>query len=445
MRFSVTSFIRPLVCLSLAVVALAVLVGRNASQGFVARYHATPRYQAINGMIFSFAEATPRFLDRENGTLVRFQLAQGDSLEYASCSPWRNERNESQLVGRWTRRARGGTGDYCEDVGLARYSFPSGRVIDRTSLDIMPIGPICWYPGTEERILFAAGDGQLHYFRFDGRDRETIRDENGTAQPKPLRWKVPPPGEGNVLVADPVWPAHSQWKRRILVSLSYQLETSGRAVHVGPEIWWLELDKEGESIEKAGRLTIGKTDSDDGQSPVHERLPNLAATLDGRFALAYLSCPEDRRYWSLRVAPVVIEAGTGNPRLETTTIPTLDPSCAPAPPTFSPDGRWVYGMVLTEGSEPRPQRFSVVETLAALQAPRLSSRDRRGAQTRSLLNDTKVLVQLSSHFARHPGIDDKAGGYGRSHAVPLTADGPLGLPALDDHSADSRRRDARGG
>jgi hypothetical protein len=451
MRFSLTSLVRPLVYLVVVVSAVAIAVGRNEPQSLPLRYPAKVRYQAVNGMLFKRAGGTPIFLDREDGTLRRFRLPQGDSLDYASCSPWWDQQNEFQVVGRWTRRTELGIKGYCDDVGLARYGFPSFRVIDRIALDMVPIGSLCWYPGTEERILFAAGDGRLYHFRFSDSGPDAPHDETGKGWPQPLLWKATPPGEGNVYLADPVWPADRGWNRRILVSLSYQTRKSGRSVQKESQIWWLQLDNAGQAIEAAGRLTTEDPEpkADDRTSPLIERLPSLATTPDGGLALAYLSRRKDRRHWSLRVAPVEIDAGTGSPRLPALSVPSIAESCLPAAPPFSTDGRWVYGLVDTGRSEPRLLRFSVVETLAALRAPRLAGRIRRESRARSWLNAAEVLVQLSGHFACRSVIVREAGRHGSSHSVPVAADavdgGSGGRPALDDRSADPGRRDARGG
>jgi hypothetical protein len=335
-------------------------------------------------------------------------------------------------------------------VGLARYHFPSCRVIDRIALDVMPIGSLCWYPGTEERILFAAGDGRLYHYRFPDSGRDEPQEETGKGGPQELLWKVTPPGEGIVHVSDPVWPADRGWNRRILVSLSYQTGTSYRPVQKGGQIWWLQLDDAGLAIEAAGRLTPEDptTESDDRTRAFHERLPNLATTPDGRLVLAYLSCQQDRRHWSLRVAPVEIDAGTGNPRVQALRIPSIAEPCMPTAPAFSVDGRWVYGVVATGGSEPRPERFSVVETLAALRGPRLAGRVRLESPARSLLNAASVLVQLSGHFACRFEIVREVGRHGSSHPVRFAADAPDGSggrPALGARSGDPGRRDARGG
>jgi hypothetical protein len=248
---------------------------------------------------------------------------------------------------------------------------------------------------------------------------------------------------GLVHISDPAWPADPGWDRRILVSLSYQVAGAGRPGFQEPQVWWLQLGEDGLSIEGAGRLTVADA-AEDRAATAHERLPNLATTPDRGLALAYLTST-DRRYWNLRIVPVEIEEGTGIPRVRTSIVPRVAESCLPTAPTFSPDGRWVYGVLRARGSGPRLSRFSVVETLAALQAPRLSRLDRPEVVADGPLNGATPGVQLSGHLARRTEIAREAGRHDSPRPVARRADGLRGLPDRDDRPDVAGGRDARGG
>ena len=78
-----------------------------------------------------------------------------------------------------------------QDFGVARFTVPEGRLIDRVKLDHVPIGDPCWVPGVTPRILFSAGDGYLYRYEFEESNARPFWMKPATV-PEPSRWRGGP-------------------------------------------------------------------------------------------------------------------------------------------------------------------------------------------------------------------------------------------------------------
>ena len=99
---------------------------------------------------------------------------------------------------------------------------------------------------------------------------------------------------------------------------------------------------------------------------IEQRLPNIVATADGDLALAYLSRESSQSLWDLRVASITIDPATGVPTVGRGRSQGLAGGFLPSTPTFSADGRSVYGIRNHDriGSQLVARRFSVTDVLA---------------------------------------------------------------------------------
>jgi hypothetical protein len=310
----------------------------------------------------------PRFLDRETGQFVRFNFPDGDTLDYAACSPWCDDRGQYQVVGRWMNRSGEGNTGLPREFGLARYTFPEGRAIDRIALDVTPVGEPCWVPGLTPRILFASGDGNIYGYTFEEEDGISPVGAEIPERPQPrrLEWRTARPGSGLVCFKDLIWPSDPRLGGKLIASLTYQVRPNGKAMFVGSQLWWLQLSDDQTAIEAAGRLTVPDSRDPEPDQGLEERLPNVAPTPDGGLTLAYLVRAKNQGLWELRVAPVASDLGTGTPLVRCESSRTLARHCIPTTPAFSTDGRWVYG-ILHPGpgiAEVQAQRFSMVGALS---------------------------------------------------------------------------------
>jgi hypothetical protein len=362
MRIYLTLIVRLIVLVSAGLCGLAIELGRLSPRPTDSRRTETSVCLGLDDYLSRTPGSRSRFLDPESGKYLEVSLPAGDVLELASCSPWKDGRGESQVAGRWTLRKRGRS-DLWEDVvlelGLARYTFPGGEVLDHVATDVVPTRRPCWVPGPLPRILFTAGDGQLYRFDFEdaGGRLRSRREGDAHPDPYPLRWRTPPPGKG-LIIRDPNWPTAATWERRIIVSLSYhERREDGTPALADPQLWWLRLNPEVTAIEEAGRLTHPEP----SLLRFNEIMPGVTTLPGGGLLVAYLTQQEGRRGWSLRVAPLAPDAASGRPRVDDRAGLDIAEHCVAAPPTFSADGRWVYSLIRATPGQVLPRRHSVSE------------------------------------------------------------------------------------
>jgi hypothetical protein len=343
MRVSLNGLVRLVGLLALVSCAVAVGLARLEPAAAHFRLAAPPHYGVINGFVLSTPPGETRFLDAETGRFCRITVPEGDRLDYGTCSPWQDEEGESQVVGRWSRRTPGGAESLAEEFGLARYSVPSGRVLDRVPLEVVPAGHPCWFPGTAARVLYAGTDGRLYRLSFEGPGAAGGAGGD-PPRPQPIDWRCPAPGIKQ-MVRDPVWPTDPRLGGRLIVTLSYRPSAAELALTPG-RLWWLRLSDDGAAVVDAGPLT--ETEPAAGQRPLgraEERFPNLAVTPDGALTLAYLWQRERTGVWDLRLARVAIDSETGDPMVPPEGVRTVAGGHLSELPPFSADGRYVYAVL----------------------------------------------------------------------------------------------------
>jgi hypothetical protein len=98
-----------------------------------------------------------------------------------------------------------------------------------------------------------------------------------------------------------------------------------------------------------------------------ERHPQVARTNDGGLILAYLREERNRRTWQLHVAPIEIDEETGDPSVAAEGDRTLTEGCLAVAPVFSPDARWVTGVLEADPPPRTVRRFAVGRDDVAIQ------------------------------------------------------------------------------
>lgn len=343
------AFGRLIAATAVVVFAVAVVIGRSSP--IVPEQHrpATPRHQPVDGTVVLKGVADLRLLDLQSGELEPVRVPGSDLVGSAACSPWQDSRGRVHLVGLWRSRDANG---YSAGSGLARYALPGVEELDRVELEVPPRGPVCWFPGTEARVLFIGLDFRIYSFSFDERG-----DATG---PKELIWRMRPPVNGRPMVANLTWPSDPRLGGRAFVSLNIGERDES--------LWWLELDPDGTAIERSGRLIL--TAPGGGSEPVSRELfAGISAAPDGGLVAAYFATRRGHAEYQLRIGPVVIDAETGAPRVEESDTVVVAEDRAAHPPAFSPDGRWVYSIPRAGRMPGRAERHSVVDVLARRRAP----------------------------------------------------------------------------
>ena len=248
-----------------------------------------------------------RLRDPATGRLEHFTAPGGHRLNHVSCSPWRDSDDRSHMVAQWVSFEGRGTVALPTGSGIARYSVPDGEVLDQVRVESPPTSPPCWYPGTEARVLFTAGDGWLYHHNFDEPGDGPGGD--GGNQPRPLAWPDRPPGFEQIVFFNPTWPDDPRLRGRLIVALS-RVEGNGKSSRFTPsKLWWLQLDPGGTRVEAAGRLTVPRAD----EEGLEERRPQVTTTPDGGLVLSYTAGPRGTPGGQPRLVPIAFDPATHTP------------------------------------------------------------------------------------------------------------------------------------
>jgi hypothetical protein len=222
-----------------------------------------------------------------------------------------------------------------EAFGLARYSLPSGRVLNRVVVEAVPSTHPCWFPDMTARVIYTGGNGRLYRLDFD----EADRDGGGDPAPQEVVWECKSPGPG-LMLRDPVWSIDPRLGGRLIVSLQYR-DDRDHANLTRNRLWWLRLTADGTAIVDAGPLTDPEQDhvrSREGE----ERYPNVSKSPDGRLQVAYLTRSGDDAHWTLRLAPLALDKGRPVVRSSEARV-VADRQAGELSP-FSSDGQFIFSV-----------------------------------------------------------------------------------------------------
>jgi hypothetical protein len=367
-------------------VVTAVLLGRGASRPSktatqsAPRWSARPRYHAFSGYLFP--ENQPhltRLLDTETGEMTLLEV-EDECFDLVTCSPWQDGPGQFHLAGRRIA-PRGNDADGLSGaLGIARCTYPDGRMLNRIAFELVPGGAPCWYPDRSDRILFAGCDGRLHELSLPG--TEGPGDGATAIEPRPIRWKTRPPGKGAIHLQDPFWPGGGALGDRLLVALRFQ--RSSVRIYSRLQLWWLQLSPDGTAITAAGRLIVP---SDDGPAGARgdERLPIVGISHEDVPMLAYMVLHQGEPPGELWIAPISSGAsgGDGAPRVQAKDARRLTKACVTTAPAFSADGRWIYAATRSpRDGLVRVERFATApaESFAGPPEPQAHALDSAGTR-----------------------------------------------------------------
>jgi hypothetical protein len=253
-------------------------------------------------------------IDQASGSRTSLRLPEGDEWTIVSVCPWRDPSGELVAVGRWVNRE---DGPFC---GLGVFRVSDSAVLGRVATEILPTGRPCWVPGHPWTVLFPAGDGRLHRCRLRAPTEESLagpasEDLEPMSSAVPLTWKANPPGQGKVLLGDPIWPAEPRLRRFVIVALSLQVKAGPCSVFQPSRLWWLEMNEAADTILTAGPLTGPARDDSDGER-VCEQYPGIAIGTGGEIHVIYLSRRGEESALRLHSARLGFDADSGRPRIE---------------------------------------------------------------------------------------------------------------------------------
>ncbi len=347
MTFTLNSIIRMVALLAVGLTILAVGISHLDPPNATRRFLQPATNVSINDYFLKISDRQPRWIDSETGKLTVIPVEADDVLEAASCSPWVDDSGKRQVVGRWSNRTWRGPKTVCHAFGLGRYSFPDGRLLNQVHCETVPVGPPCWFPGTQARVVFAAGDGQLYRFEFEPAEPSLALVETGEAEdqlPTPITWGCPMPGVGTVFIGDISWPTDPRMGGRLVASMRIQaLDATGTRQYTRTRIWSLKLNVEGTQIIEAAPLIAA--DNPISIKDGDERSPVVANLPDGSLGLAYTRQVLGTGAWTVHLATLTTDAHHRLVPTPETRVRAFQRFSQPAPVTFSSDGRWINVLV----------------------------------------------------------------------------------------------------
>ena len=361
--FSFSSLTRLAVLLAVVATAAAVGVSRLDPARPASRSPRPATTVNINDYLLRVTDRQPRWLDSETGEVKVTPIVADDVLEVASCSPWVDDNGDRQMVGRWSNRTANGTQTVNHAFGLARYSFPGCRVLDRVATEVVPVSPPCWFPGTSARILFVAGDGLLYHFAFEGEGQAgDAAAAFADPAPIPVAWACPRPGGGEVHVCDVSWPDDPRLGGRLLASMrTTVVDPGGARSYSRSRLYWLQLDPAGTQVVAAGPLVDHDANRSAGPE-CDERSPTVAVLPDGSLGLAFTQLVEGESSWTTRLGALRVEADGRPVAAPSSTARVVAQRSQAAPLAFSADGRFLNVLI---GDRGQTESIARIATVAA--------------------------------------------------------------------------------
>jgi hypothetical protein len=356
-----------LIRLVAAACGLAILVSRLCTEAVDPVQHATRservfdgrRIGAADGLLSSKPDLQPSFLDPVTGSSFRVPFGSDHIVMHPSCSPWCDSQGLRQVVAGWMP---GGCFQLApEATGLARFTFPEAKPIDRILCEPFPIGAPAWYPNTQSRVIYAGTDGLLYHLSFED-DTQGRTNRRSTRVPQALRWNCTPPGSGKLTFRDVYWPTDPRLRDKLIVSLFYTNHDRS-AEHW--QLWWLRLNPEGTAIDSAGRLIVPETSAYENEG-LDEAFANIADGPKRCLVLSFLTILPHRTGWQLRLAPIDMDPETGVPRVRREACVLVAEDRSSMRPEFSADRRWVFSPRTRFRQDQAVDRFSVDEILARI-------------------------------------------------------------------------------
>ncbi len=348
MRFSLTSLVRLIGFTALCSSALAIGVSRVIPHTNGERTSGQSRYVGLNGVCFYPPRTRDYLLDTETGKTVEAKLGTTFSVDFACSAPWRQKGGSVPVVGRMILSSGMARERLCDGSGLGVVALETGELLNEFDMEQGPVisGRPCWIPGTSDRIIYPAGDGNLYVRDLyeDNTEGSAGRAENARTNSSrfahPLVWQCERPIEGPFHLSDPILPINPEFGGRMIVTLTPTRSLGKKQSSHPSELWSLKFDRETLGILEATRLTEPELAND----RVDERLANLTVSSEGQPVIAFLKRTKGEQPWRLKFATVSIDVKTGRLSTKRADEMELSKDHAVTIPCFSPDGRWIYAI-----------------------------------------------------------------------------------------------------
>lgn len=289
-----------------------------------------------------------RLLDLSEGEIRSIPIGSTERIDLAVGSPWVDSWDQSHVVGRWTSIDTDGI---LQAAGLARLSYPSGRVLDRVTLDRCPTTTPCWGSGTSSRVLYVSGDGSMYRYDFEPSADDPGLD--GQAGLHRVEWAVDLPGGEAPVLIDLGRPEGCLPPGMILATVCPRRPEAGEDRGERSQIWWLRLDSDERTIISCGEVTS----KDPSGQDLGRRRPALGRRADGSLWLAYLSWNGVPDRMALRIAPARFDELTGGPVAVGPGIPLAE-GCLSNPLRFAEGGSRLVCLTFRD-DQPTPLRITL--------------------------------------------------------------------------------------
>jgi hypothetical protein len=337
--------IRLLTAGAMAVSFVAVLMGRSVPRTPAYRYDPVP-YLSI--MDEGAVDSRPRVLDTRTGTLSTLPLPARQNLRWGSLSPWVDGNGERHVVGWWSAFGQGGPrAAGLTNYGLARVTFPGGRLIESIADAPVPIGRPCWSPGQPQRLLYPAGDGRLYHVDFRGSDGPASEPP----RIQPVSWNGLPAPLREPFVESICWPESRAFGARLLAAARFP-QISGRTTRT--RLCWLTLGPSGKEVTNVETISV---DDAPDTNELGSTCASLCLSSDGRYSIAFQR-PSDRA----EPNALWLAAADASELLRARGIPShrlrlVADRVTRVPAAFSPDGDALYAVVSPREHAPAVRRF----------------------------------------------------------------------------------------
>ncbi len=342
----------------IACALVAVCLGRGETHRDAARLPSPPAVAGLNSWLT--ANDRDALIDLANGRVLPAPSAgSGLVATFPVCSPWVDARGRREIIASWHRRSSARLLGGPPSWGLARFSYPDNRLLERLECDRLPSGPPAWLPGTASRVVFASGDGELYRFDLGPKRESSGQGSQKCPMSPPLSWLVRgvESETRHPMIRDVSCPGSWPGGPWLLASV-YRFKNPGDPRDSGKSrVWWLRLTDDASAIADAGPLALDRPD--DATEGPEEYSPVVVPGQGGRFTLAYLSREGDGRSCALNVARLKMNPATGAPGFLVSESRVILRDVAMNTPAFSPDGQWIYAVTHHHGKPPRVVRLAL--------------------------------------------------------------------------------------
>lgn len=275
-------------------------------------------------------------LNTNTDQTIQLQTSRRENLDLLSVSPFQDEKGVRQMICRVQYSSGEGTEMEPGSIQVARYSYPTHRLLDQREIDWLPNSQPTWDLRTDNglKCVFSTGAGQLVRLDWTG--------ENGrrtSHRGQEIQWAVEPPFGAMTFIVEPSWMPGVENTNRMLVTI-WGNDPKTREPHLG--IAWIELDERRDAIIDYGMISDSILTADNARLAM--RYPTFHHDSNGALHLFWYERQAYERAWHLKTAPIVSSTGRTQ-KFQMGRSRTLASGCQAVPFGFSDKLRYVYFVV----------------------------------------------------------------------------------------------------